>query len=65
MYKDFISKISHSDGFELYEGINKIDNPSYIKTGMIYKNKYNSYKLVLVGDVNGDGYIKMIVLRVV
>lgn len=59
MYKDFISKISHSDGFELYEGINKIDNPSYIKTGMIYKNKYNSYKLVLVGDVNGDGYIKM------
>lgn len=57
-YKDFISNISQKEGFLMYEN-NNIISPEYIKTGMIYKNKYKEYKIVLTGDVTGDGLVKM------
>lgn len=57
-YKDFISNISQKEEFLMYEN-NNIISPEYIKTGMIYKNKYKEYKIVLTGDVTGDGLVKM------
>lgn len=57
-YNDFISNISQKEGFLMYEN-NNIISPEYIKTGMIYKNKYKEYKIVLTGDVTGDGLVKM------
>ena len=57
-YKDFISNISQREGFLMYEN-NKIIDPEYIKTGMVYKNRYKEYKIVLTGDVTGDGLVKM------
>lgn len=58
LVSDFKNNISHDEGFNLYEGEN-ISTSSYLKTGMIYKNQYKTYKIVVSGDVTGDGMIKM------
>lgn len=58
LVSDFKNNISHDEGFNLYEGEN-ISTSSYLKTGMMYKNQYKTYKIVVGGDVTGDGLIKM------
>ena len=58
-YKKFTSNLKYYDGFDLYSGSDIISGDAYLKTGMIYKGKYKSYKIILTGDVNGDGYVKM------
>lgn len=58
-YNDFINNLFHYDDFKLYNSNENYSDSAYIKTGDIFKNKYNSYKIVITGDVTGDGYVKM------
>lgn len=54
----FKSNVSSTEIYNFYEN-DKITSPSYIKTGLIYKSKFRTFKIALAGDVTGDGYIKM------
>lgn len=54
----FKSNLINYETYNFYEN-NNLYNKDYIKTGLIYKNSYNEYKLVLTGDVTGDGKVKI------
>lgn len=54
----FKSNINSTENYYFYDNNIQL-NPSYIKTGLIYKSDYRTFKISLAGDVTGDGYIKM------
>lgn len=54
---DFKSNIDVREEYNFYK--DNLINPEYISTGMLYKSNYRTYKIVLMGDVTGDGLIKM------
>ena len=56
-YSEFLKNILYYDGFT-FDNEDNFDE-LYLKTGMEYKSKYRSYKIVLMGDVTGDGSVKM------
>lgn len=54
---EFKSNINVREEYNFYKG--DLINPEFISTGMLYKSNYRTYKIVLMGDVTGDGVIKM------
>ncbi len=54
----FKTNVSSGETYNFYEN-NNLVYPSYIKTGLVYKSNFRTFKIALAGDVTGDGYIKM------
>lgn len=54
---DFKSNINVREEYNFYK--DELINPEFISTGMLYKSNYRTYKIVLMGDVTGDGVVKM------
>ena len=54
----FKTNVNSAETYNFYEN-DKLVNPTYIKTGLIYKSNFRTFKIALAGDVTGDGYIKM------
>lgn len=57
--KTFFDNVRHNEGFLLFDGSTQLGEIDFIKTGLVYKNRFKTYKLVLTGDVTGDGYVKV------
>lgn len=59
-YKDFLDNIKKDAAISLYDNSKLItDLDSIIKTNMIVTSNGINYKVIVLGDVNGDGYVKM------
>lgn len=56
---EFESNVSSSDTYKFYDMNYRLLDIDYIKTGMLYKSDYRTYKISLAGDVTGDGLVKM------
>ena len=54
---EFKSNINVREEYNFYKG--DLINPEFISTGMLYKSNYRTYRIVLMGDVTGDGVVKM------
>ena len=55
---NFKTNVSSGETYNFYEN-NNLVYPTYIKTGLVYKSDFRTFKIALAGDVTGDGYIKI------
>ena len=61
-YSEFIKNIQTNMTYTIKEGSKVLDSTSIMKTGQVLTVGSNSYTIVVMGDLNGDGNISLVEL---
>ena len=61
-YSEFIKNIQTNMTYTIKEGSKVLDSTSIMKTGQVLTVGNNSYTIVVMGDLNGDGNISLVEL---